>query len=289
MKGPIAAVTAGWEEREDEIDELSEHLGRAVRNLRLHARAEHIFRRDPEFLAAYRRRRSRLRELRELYALRLRHLMETLRELGHRKGSEDLLETEREQALAAVRELDARQLERVDEAHRQFEEDARPGEHDEVVLQRREVAERIGECGAIAFAGGHVAALLHRLLLFEVADLVEDRPVFAWSAGAMCASERVVIYHDSPPEGPGFPQVLERGLGLCPGVVALPHAAQRLRLDDEERVSIFARRFAPRHCVALDDASGLLWDGKGWELLGDGARRLTPAGQVVAMREIEAA
>src|SRR5947207_8912415 len=36
VEGPVAAVTAGWEEREEEIDELSEHLARPVENLSLH-------------------------------------------------------------------------------------------------------------------------------------------------------------------------------------------------------------------------------------------------------------
>ena len=50
VRGDFAAVTAGWQEREDEIDELSAHLDRPVTNLRLHARGEDVFQRDPEEL-----------------------------------------------------------------------------------------------------------------------------------------------------------------------------------------------------------------------------------------------
>ena len=40
IEGPIAAITAGWEERESEDDELAEHFGGRTVNLKLHERAE---------------------------------------------------------------------------------------------------------------------------------------------------------------------------------------------------------------------------------------------------------
>jgi hypothetical protein len=286
VEGPVAVVTAGWEEREDEIDELSEHLGRSVVNLRLYRRAEHIFQRDPEFLEAYVARRSRLRELRDLYRLRLVRLMETLRNLGTRAGDPELLAAEREEVLEDVRRLDRHQLDRMEAVYEEFRETWRPDERESVALHRMRIEELLGECGALALAGGHVAILINRLRLFGLADMIGERPVFAWSAGAMAVSEYVVVYHDSPPWGPGDPEVLEYALGLCPGVVALPHASKRLRLDDKERVARFARRFAPRNCIVLDDASGLMWGEDGWSLFGDGARRLSPRGEVVHMEKV---
>jgi len=41
----------------------------------------------------------------------------------------------------------------------------------------------------------------------------------------------VILFHDTPPQGRGVSQVLDEGLGLAPGVVALPSPRQRLRLD----------------------------------------------------------
>jgi hypothetical protein len=284
-EGPVATVTAGWEEREDELDELGEHLGREVMNLRLHGRTEHIFQRDQAFLDAWRVRRLRLREAQAIYRERLHYLMESLRQLA-RRPDDDLVREERRDAMRAVRRLDARHLDGKEAIHAEFQSDHAPAERESVALQRERVTELLEECGSVALAGGHVAVLRNRLRLFGIADRIGDRDVFAWSAGAMCATERIVIYHDSPPQGPGDAAVLEYGLGLCPGVVALPHAAKRLRLDDGERVGLFARRFAPQACVALDDASGLKWDGKGWELLGDGARRLRTDGEVAEMRQV---
>jgi hypothetical protein len=67
----------------------------------------------------------------------------------------------------------------------------------------------------------------------------------------MAVSDRVVLFHDDPPQGPGAAEVLDRGLGLCADVVPLPQPETRLRLDDAERVSVLARRFAPARCIAL--------------------------------------
>jgi hypothetical protein len=128
-----------------------------------------------------------------------------------------------------------------------------------VVHHKRELAQILARCSILAIAGGHVGALLHRLRLFDVVGLHGARPVIAWSAGAMVCSERIVLFHDSPPQGAGDAEVYERGLGLVPGVVALPHARARLMLDDRARVSLFARRFAPARPFALDPKTRLDW------------------------------
>jgi hypothetical protein len=284
--GPVAAVTAGWEEREDEIDELTEHLACEVVNLRLHGRTEHIFQRDPEFLAGWRTRRARIRDTRNLYRARLHHAMEAVRRLSARPTTEAVT-AEIEDALETVRALDTRHLTLIDGIQAEFSDLWKPAERESIALHRERIAELIGDCDAIALAGGHVAVLRNRLRLFGIADLIDDRPIIGWSAGAMCLTDRIVAFHDNPPQGRRDPAVLDRGLGLCPGVTALPHAAERLSLDDGKRVSLLARRLAPRTGVALDDASGLLWDGRSFELLGAGAHRLRVDGGVSEMRHFE--
>ncbi len=89
-----------------------------------------------------------------------------------------------------------------------------------------------------------------------------DRPVFAWAGGAMVVTERVVLFHDSPPQGAGNAEILDAGLGLVPGLVALPDPRLRLRLDDRERVGLFAGRFAPAACVAMDHGAITYYDGE---------------------------
>jgi hypothetical protein len=102
----------------------------------------------------------------------------------------------------------------------------------------------------------------------------------------MVVSERVVLFHDNPPQGAGDPEVFAPGLGLCRGVLPLPHARRRLRLDDAARVGLLARRFAPLVAIALDDGSGLVRKGSGWAAAPPGAWRLTPEG---ALEEIPGA
>ena len=146
-----------------------------------------------------------------------------------------------------------------------------------MAAHRRELAAELDDCGALAIAGGHVAVLLNRLRLFGVIDLAAGKPIFAWSAGAMVLARRIVLFHDNPPQGAGNAEVLEEGLGVCPDLVPLPHAARRLRLDDPQRVGLFARRFQPQTCVTLDKGTHLVYAGKRL-MAAAGARRLTARG-----------
>jgi peptidase E len=263
VEGPIATITAGWEEREQETDELARHLETAgapkasVVNLRLYGRAEELLLADPAVLKGWRERRARLRELHALYAMRLSHAMRALRALAQRNGSEDLLRAEREDALATVRALDAHHLRRVHEVQQEADDRMRVHEHETIGRHRAEIAEHVRTAAAVAIAGGNVAILLNRMRLFALAPALEGRPLFAWSAGAMALGEQVVLFHDRPPQGAGHPELLGAGLGLVRGILPLPHARRRLRLDDRERVAGFARRFAPFACVALDDGCRL--------------------------------
>jgi hypothetical protein len=258
VDGPVAAVTAGWKEREEEVDELREHLGQQVINLRLYRRAEEVFAEDPELFRAHRRRQDRLRRLQELYRLRLGHALEAARRLVAAPVLEpDLLAGEQEAAMATVRDLDAHHLGRIADIHRQFEGEWAPEERPAVTQHRAELAELLSECAAVAVAGGHVAVLLNRLRLFDLLSLAGDRPFFAWSAGAMALGEKVVLFHDSPPQGAGNAEVLEAGLGCYRGVLPFPHARRRLRLDDPVRVSVLARRFPDLVCVAMDEGAWL--------------------------------
>jgi peptidase E len=134
-------------------------------------------------------------------------------------------------------------------------------------------------CDALCIAGGHVAILLNRMRLFTILDLLREQPIIAWSAGAMAISERVVVFHDRPPQGAGAAEVLEAGLGACAGVVPLPHAEKRLDLADSARVALFARRFAPSLCVALDPRTRIDWQEQRWKGQ-TGTRCLTKSGEL---------
>jgi hypothetical protein len=276
---PLAAVTAGWEEREAEDQELREHVQRPVVNLEIWRRVERIFEQDRDLLLAMRDRHDRLRTVQELYRLRLGGLMDAVRELIRRVGDEALLEPEREDAMAMVRDLDAQHVRRVAAIHAEFEARWLPHERPAVLREKRELQRILAAVGCLLVAGGHVSVLLHRLRLFDLFGLHGDRPVIAWSAGAMVLSERIVLFHDDPPQGSAYAEVMEAGFGLVRDVVALPHARHRLLVDDPLRVQLMARRFAPAACVLLDRGSRLDWRRTRWQALA-GTRRLTAAGGV---------
>ena len=264
VSGQIAAVTAGWQEREAELDEMREHLGRPVIDLALHRRLDRAFADDPALFDAHRSRQDRLRAMHELYRYRLDFALEPAGELLRRLGNAELLEPERDAAVEAVRDLDRAYLSRIAEVHEAFGQAHPAGSHPALERQRAPVAELVEESDAVVIAGGHVAVLVNRLRLFRFAELARGKTIVAWSAGAMALAERIVLFHDSPPQGAGNAEVLDQGLGMCSGLLPLPHAGRRLRLADPRRVELFARRFAPDVCLPLDDGDAITSHGGSW-------------------------
>jgi hypothetical protein len=263
-RGPVALVSAGWEEREAEDQEFRDHVRRDVVNLAVWARVERIFERDPELLRAMRERHDTLRRVQETYRLRLSGAVEPLRELLRRHGKDPWLLAERHDALVMLQGLDSQHVARVAQIHDDFESAWRPGERDAVQRERRDLQRDLARASCLCVAGGHVSVLLHRLRLFDVLGLHGDRPLIAWSAGAMVLCERIVLFHDSPPQGSSCAEVMEAGFQRVPDLVALPHARRRLDVADERNVQLFARRFAPASCVLLDEGARVDWDGRRW-------------------------
>lgn len=257
IDGDIATVTAGWQEREAEDAELRDHLGSRTVNLLLHRRGEDVFQSDRQLQAAHGLRQERLRQLQVVYRLRLAHAKAAAREMLGTEGDRWLLEPEQIGAIEAIRALDAHHLDRVRDVHASFESSVHPWDRPVVARHRAELSDIVSRTSALAVAGGHVAVLLNRMRLFGVLELGGNKPILAWSAGAMVLAERIVLFHDSPPQGPGNAEVLGDGLALLPDVVPLPHGSRRLRLGDPARVALFARRFAPSRCVVLDKGARL--------------------------------
>lgn len=283
IEGDVATVTAGWEERENEDAALSKHLGGRTRNLALYPRAEEVFAADPGVRAMLHERHDRLRDLQAVYRLRLAAQLQACRVLiaaTDPAAPDQLYGPEIESAIAGIRALDEHHLGRTIALDEEIS-DRITGHTDLIERHRDQLRDVLRDVDALLIAGGHVGTLLNRLRLFEVLDLAPDKPVVAWSGGAMAVAERVVLFHDSPPQGPGDPAVHARGFGLVAGVVPLPHAGDRLRLDDPARVALFARRFEPDLCVALNGGDRLdfsggtpIWDRSPVRVLGnDGAVR----------------
>jgi hypothetical protein len=157
-----------------------------------------------------------------------------------------------EDALAAVRLLDASHLARVQELHAAFYATWRPEERGVIAGHREEVRGLLATAECLVVAGGHVGDLIRVLHLFHLAPHLPPRLV-AWSAGAMALTPRVVLFHDRAAQGASLTEVFDAGLGVVHGLVLLPHARRRLRTEDHLRMSVLARRFAPATCLVLDD------------------------------------
>ena len=114
--GPIATVTAGWQEREPDDGLLSTLLGGHGVNLGLYGRWLDVQNRDPEYAAGERRLAGVLSELEDTYLLRLDYALQAVYALQHRAGSDQADGEAVTDALAAVRELDAAYLHQVDSA-----------------------------------------------------------------------------------------------------------------------------------------------------------------------------
>ncbi len=277
--GPIGVVTAGWQEREGEDEELDGYLDGRSCDLELYRRADQVFRSDPEFREAHREMQRMLREVEGLYELRLSYVVESVRRLLVAEGSKELVEPEQEHAIEQLRELDAWHLRRIVEIRSAFEEAWKPLEREVIAKQREAVKGLLADAPAVVITGGHVAVLLNRLRLFGMSELFDDKTVIAWSAGAMVLTERVVLFHDHPPQGAGNPEVVEEGLGLCPGIVALPDGGKRLDVNARHRVASFARRFLPDACIVMGDGDCISWNGKTWTAHDD-VQRLGLAGEL---------
>ena len=184
-----------------------------------------------------------MRAWKKAYRIRLHAHMEALvrlDELAH--GDPDLFSGPLRSALAQVIALD----DEVPSTLASLRASEPPWSREPVLGYRQRVAEALERCDTVAIAGGQVATLLNRLRFFGLGSLLEDfwergGNLVAWSAGAMVLTERVLLFYDHPPEGPGHPEVLDAGLGLIRGVTFFPGAAQRLDLDARRRWRLIAR------------------------------------------------
>ena len=283
VPGPFATVTAGWQEREPDDEELRSLLGGEASGLGLYGRWLDVQERDPEYAAASRSLEAVLGELADLYLLRLDYALQAVYALQQRAAP--LAE-----AVEAVRELDEAHLARVSEVRGEFFDRLRPHDRPVIAEHRASVASALASAAALVVAGGHVGVLAEVLHLFNVAaSLPSSAAVIAWSAGAMALADRIVLFGDRSAHGPGHAEVYGSGLSVVRGVVPLPHAKARLLLDDAPRMAVFARRFAPAVCVPLEAgarvelSAGGSSGGSSGGGLPAGARVLGPDGHVSSL------
>ena len=251
--GPVATITSGWEERENDDAELDSVMEGRTRNLHLYARMIEVIERDPAVAAALLTLRDAIDDLSGAYGARLRHALDAVYAVRRRTGRIDVVDAAYRDAVDAVRRLDAWYL---TEVRALYGEAAETGAVDGSGLFREhqaEVAETLDGCRVLAVAGGHVGMLLRSMQFFRFRPPA-DLPVVAWSAGAMAMTRVVVLFNDQAATG-DHAEVWDRGAGRVEHVVALPHARRRLHLDDRVRMQVLAARFSGSTCLLLDDGA----------------------------------
>lgn len=280
LDGPVATITAGWQEWEGDDGRLREQLGTGTLPLRLYARAEEVWTADPELRAAHRRMQHDLRTLRRLYDRQLERAAEVWIELLSAEGPERLLAPERDAALAAIKRLDAHHIARIEDLRSDFEAELEPLTRPAVREAREAILSELETAQTVVIEGGHAAVLHNRIALFGLAEALAEKALIGCAAGAMLLTRRVLLFNDSPAIGRGHAEVGLPGLGLVPGLVVLPDAARRLRVDDSQRMRRLALRVAPDRCALLDPGDRVHWDGA--SLSGVGARRVEYDGAITA-------
>jgi hypothetical protein len=289
VEGPVATITAGWEEREDQDEELGQVLDGRGRNLRLYHRMFDVLAKDERFAAAALAFRDRHDELQSFYRLRLEGALQSVYAVQRRSSAHGTAEAALADAIAAVRRLDDWYSAELKTLYREIDAQAPATESEVIAWHRGELAGMLADSAALVITGGHVGMLLRALRMFAL-PIAEELPVIAWSAGAMALTSKVVLFHDYAPQGSHEAEVYDRGLGRVPGVIALPHARRRLRLDDRARCAVLARRFPEHRLLLLDDGTSAVFGSSGepvaeqagtaYGLLPHGVRVLTEDGVV---------
>ena len=252
LRGPVALNTSGWETEEHEDSRLKEAIDSDSINLHLFARTEKLFAGDPELIQTLQARQDELRHLRRAYNDRLDHQLKAARQIIRRQENLIDLSAEREAAIEMIRQLDRQYLVRTSQIIDKYEDQLQTANRPLVQMHREEISRILDQVSAIIISGGHVAIILNRLKIFGILEMRPDIPIVAWSGGTMALADKVVFFHDSPPQGAGNPEVLRAGMGLFQDLLPLPHGRTRLNLQDAARVELFARRFDQYKCVILD-------------------------------------
>jgi len=271
--GPFAIITAGWQEREPEDEELRAHLGEPVVNLALGERTETALSQDRELAQALRERQQLLRHLQDVYRIRLRHAFDAELDVRTYLAPEELRAEIDDDSIGLIRTLDETHLAQCSRLRDEFDARWHPSHRDAVRAQAEEIRAALEPCPTVCIAGGHVAVLMNRMELFGLSPLLRERNVLAWSAGAMLLTERIVLFHDDAPQGGLLREVLDQGFGLVKDTVVFPEPERRLQVENRERTLHLIRRFSPAGCFLLPEASHIVFQ-RGRMTAADGVRRL---------------
>jgi hypothetical protein len=264
VSGAVAVITAGWRNVEDELDALVRDLGsldlRLV-HLPLYSWFDTVLGQEPVLEADYRERQRNIVAWKSGHRESLECAMQAVRRMEHRARAEpERFHEDLAWTLGVLQALDQRALDRLDTIRAAHPVSSRPWEFPRVRARHGHVRDVLSHVDAVLVAGGHVGVLRNRMDFFGVDVLLRrylrgGGRLVAWSAGAMVLGERIYLYYDDPPEGAADAELFDRGFGILPGVVCLPHARRRLRFSDTGRMGRFGQRLDPLLGLALENGS----------------------------------
>ena len=264
-EGPLALISAGWRHGENEHAALNRDLKRPIELLPLYSWFDELGSIEPELSQRSKTRQHQIKAYKNAYRLQLHAalgLWTRMQELA--EHNPEVHDADVQDALGFVKQIDERAIERLNTIRADFSDLETPWLHPSVQPMYEQIKSTLDKSSALLIAGGHVALLRNRMYFFGLHQLIQEflaagKPVFAWSAGAMAITNRIILYYDDPPFGKGIPEVLDTGIGNVPHLILLPHAKTRLRVDNQHRIQQFAQRFAPDICLTLENGALLSW------------------------------
>jgi hypothetical protein len=264
-KGDIAVISAGWRYDECELQTLQTLVKRKIRHIPLYEWFDGLGSIEPELAGLHRMRQRRILAYKKTYQIHLDSALESWIQIQklHRADPTTYQEDESD-ACKRVQEVDKQCMRRLTTIKNDFAAIGQPWLHETAFPLHQQIAEVLERCSALIITGGHVAILRNRLAFFGLEELLskfllDGKQIFAWSAGAMCLTDKIVLFHDSPPWGQGRTEILDSGMGLLPRTVLLPNASSRLDLQNPNRIERLARRFAPNISVCLENGAHLIF------------------------------
>lgn len=268
-QGDLAVISAGWRYEECELQELQRTLGRKIRHIPLYEWFDALGSVEPELSGLHRMRQRRILDYKKVYQINLDATMESWIAIQrlHRSNPNTFAKDERE-ACKQVQAVDRQCLKRLGEIKKDFSAILKPWTHESAMPLYDQIITTLQRCSGLIITGGHVAILRNRLAFFGLEELLtnfilDGNHIFTWSAGAMCLTDQIVLFHDAPPWGKGRTEILDTGMGLLPRTVFLPNATKRLNLQDPYRIERFARRFSPNLSICLESGSHLIFTDQG--------------------------
>ena len=264
-RGPIAVISAGWRYDESEIQALTRDIQREVYHLPLYEWFDELGDKETELSNEHSERQKKIKAYKKAYRMRLQLDMEYLAFIHQlHKSSPVYYEKDLIEARKAIAKTDHDAITRLNEIRLEFPNLQEPWLHASAASYHQEIKDILEKCDVLIITGGHVAILRNRMFFFGLHALLKDfleqgKSIICWSAGAMSLTDEIVLYYDDPPDGKGTAEVLDTGLNLIPNTLFFPHGRQRLKVDEQLRISSLVHRFTPKRCFILEEGSHMIY------------------------------